>query len=124
MFPLASLPAEAFVYRAIARMKRMHVRHLGVHDYRGRIIGALSARDLLRQRADDAIQLGDDIHAAKTAGQMAAVWGKITLVAKSLVAEEVDARDIAAVISRELCALTRQACVIADHMMETPPPRT
>ena len=54
---------------------------------------------------------------------MAAVWGKITLVAKSLVAEEVDARDIAAVISRELCALTRQACVIAEHMMTTPPPR-
>ncbi|MDJ0778649.1 MAG: DUF294 nucleotidyltransferase-like domain-containing protein [Gammaproteobacteria bacterium] len=123
VFPLASLPAEAFVYRAIARMKRMHVRHLGVHDYRGRIIGALSARDLLRQRADDAIQLGDDIMAAKTAGQMAAVWGKITLVAKSLVAEDVDARDIAAVISRELCALTRQACVIAEHMMPSPPPR-
>ena len=123
VFPLSSLPSDAFVYRAIARMKRMHIRHLGVHDHRGKIVGALSARDLLRQRADDAIHLGDDILAATTAGQMAAVWGKITLVAKSLVAEDVDARDIAAVISRELCALTRQACVIAEHMMATPAPR-
>jgi DNA polymerase-3 subunit epsilon/CBS domain-containing protein len=64
VYPLASLSADAFVYRAIARMKRMHVRHLGVHDSHGEIIGALSARDLLRQRADDAVLLGDDIDAS------------------------------------------------------------
>ena len=122
VYPLASLSADAFVYRAIARMKRMHVRHLGVHDNHGEIIGALSARDLLRQRADDAVLLGDDIDAAENAGQMSAVWGNILLLAKSLVAEEVDVRDVAAVISRELCALTRQACILAEREMQDPPP--
>jgi DNA polymerase-3 subunit epsilon/CBS domain-containing protein len=122
VYPLASLNQDAFVYRAIARMKRLHVRHLGVHDHDGNIIGALSARDLLRQRADDAILLGDDIDAAESAGEMSEVWGKIALVAKSLVAEEVDVRDVAAVISRELCALTRQACILAERDMPTPPP--
>ncbi len=122
VYPLASLNQDAFVYRAIARMKRLHVRHLGVHDNHGNIVGALSARDLLRQRADDAILLGDDIDAAASAGEMSAVWGKIALVAKSLVAEEVDVRDVAAVISRELCALTRQACILAEREMATPPP--
>lgn len=122
VYPLASLPEDAFVYRAIARMKRLHVRHLGVHDHQGTIVGALSARDLLRQRADDAILLGDDIDAARNAAEMSAVWGKIVLVAKSLKAEEVDARDIAAVISRELCALTRQACILAEGDMAAPPP--
>jgi len=122
VFPLDSLPDEAFVYRAIARMKRLHVRHLGVHDRDGCIVGALSARDLLRQRADDAVLLGDDIDAAENTGQMAAVWGKIVMVAKSLAAEEVDARDIAAVVSHELCALTRQACRLAERKMPTPSP--
>ena len=122
VFPLESLSADAFVYRAIARMRRMYIRHLGVHDSHGNIIGALSARDLLRQRADDAVLLGDDIDAAASAGQMAAVWGNIVLLAKSLVAEEVDARDVAAVISRELCALTRQACKLAEMEMPGPPP--
>jgi DNA polymerase-3 subunit epsilon/CBS domain-containing protein len=103
-------------------MRRLHVRHLGVHDSQGNIVGALSARDLLRQRAEDAILLGDDIDAAENVAQMAAVWGKIILVARSLVAEEVDVRDIAAVISRELCALTRQACILAEREIATPPP--
>jgi len=122
IYPLVSLSEDAFVYRAIARMKRMHVRHLGVHNKHGKIVGALSARDLLRQRADDAILLGDHIDTAETTGEMSAVWGKIALVAKSLVAEDVDVRDIAAVISHELCALTRQACILAERSMETPPP--
>ncbi len=122
VFPLESLNEAAFVYRAIARMRRLNIRHLGVHNDHGEIIGALSQRDLLRQRADDAVLLGDDIDAAESAGQMAAVWGNIVLVTKSLVAEEVDARDVAAVISRELCALTRQACKLAETEMSTPPP--
>ena len=121
-YPLISLSANAFVYRAIARMQRMHIRHLGVHDEQGNIIGALSARDLIRQRADDAVLLGDDIDNAHNAAEMAAVWGNILLVAKSLTAEDVDARDIAAVVSRDLCALTRQACILAELDMPSPPP--
>ncbi len=122
VYPLASLSADSFVYRAIARMQRLRVRHLGVHDARGKIVGALSARDLLRQRLSEAILLGDDIDAARNPAEMAAVWGKIALVAKGLVAEGVDAREVAAVVSRELCALTRQACVLAEREMPAPPP--
>ncbi|MEE8365397.1 MAG: DUF294 nucleotidyltransferase-like domain-containing protein [Gammaproteobacteria bacterium] len=116
-YPLHSLSADAFVYRALARMKRKHFRHLGVHDSRGRIVGALSARDLLRQRADEALVLGDDIDQAEGAEAMAVVWGHIAEVAAGLNNEGVDARDIAAVISRELCALTRQACKNAEAEM-------
>ncbi len=116
-YPLHSLSAGAFIYRAIARMRRLHFRHLGVHDAQGRIIGALSARDLLRQRADDAIALGDDIDEAENAEAMAVVWKQIAQVAGGLVNEGMDARDVAAVISRELCALTRQACKLAEADM-------
>jgi DNA polymerase-3 subunit epsilon/CBS domain-containing protein len=116
-YPLHSLSADAFVYRAIARMRRKRFRHLGVHDSNGRIVGALSARDLLRQRADDAISLDDDIDAAEDAETMAEVWGQIAMVASGLMSEDVDARDIAAVISSELCALTRQACKLAEAEM-------
>jgi DNA polymerase-3 subunit epsilon/CBS domain-containing protein len=116
-FPLHSLSAGAFIYRAIARMRRRHFRHLGVHDAQGRIVGALSARDLLRQRADDAIALGDDIDEAENAEAMAEVWKQIAQVARGLINEGVDARDVAAVISRELCALTRHACKLAEADM-------
>ena len=48
----------------------------------------------------------------------ARAWAKLPHVAASLLAEAVSARDVAAVISRELGALTRQAAVIAERRMQ------
>ncbi|GIK82074.1 MAG: CBS domain-containing protein [Pseudorhodoplanes sp.] len=112
--PLAAVPVDAFVYRAIGRMARLHFRHLGVVDDLGRIVGALSARNLLRLRAGEAVSLGDEIDEATDVHQLGVAWAKLPQVAASLLDEEVPARDIAAVISRELGALTRRAAVLAE----------
>ena len=115
--PLAAVPADAFVYRAIGRMNRLKTRHLGVVDEAGSVVGALSARDLLRLRAGEAISLGDEIDDAADAHALAVAWAKLPRVAESLLAEGLSGRDIAEVISRELGALTRQAAVIAERIM-------
>lgn len=116
--PLANVPAEAFVYRAIGRMDRLRVRHLGVVDDKGEVVGALSARDLLRLRARGALVLGDEIDAAPDVPALARAWAKLPAVAEGLLAEGVDACRIAAVISQELGALTRRAGLIAEARME------
>jgi DNA polymerase-3 subunit epsilon/CBS domain-containing protein len=115
--PLACVPADAFIYLAIGRMNRLKVRHLGVTDEDGSILGALSARDLLRLRAEEAVTLGDEIDTAGHASELARAWARLPQVAGALRAEGVPAADTAAVISRELGALTRQAAVIAEQRM-------
>jgi DNA polymerase-3 subunit epsilon/CBS domain-containing protein len=115
--PLATVPADAFVYRAIGRMSRLGIRHLGAIDEAGIVIGALSARDLLRLRAGEAVSLGDEIDQSPNVHALATAWAKLPRVAAALHAEGLSGRDIAAVISRELGALTRQAAVIAENRM-------
>ncbi|QWG19055.1 CBS domain-containing protein [Bradyrhizobium sediminis] len=115
--PLAAVSADAFVYRAIGHMSRLKTRHLGVVDEAGRVVGAMSARDLLRLRAGEAISLGDEIDDAADAHALAIAWAKLPRVAQSLLAEGLSGRDIAEVISRELGALTGQAAVIAERIM-------
>ena len=100
--PLVSVPADAFVYRAIGRMSRLKTRHLGVVDEAGRVVGALSARDLLRLRAGEAISLGDEIDDAEDAHALAVAWAKLPRVAEALLAEGLSGREIAEVISSEL----------------------
>jgi CBS domain-containing protein len=112
--PLAAVPADAFVYVAIGRMSRLGVRHLGAVDEAGHVIGALSARDLLRLRASEAVALEGEIGEALDVHALGTAWAKLPHVAGALSAEAVSARDVAAVISRELGALTRQAAVIAE----------
>ena len=115
--PLATVPADAFVYRAIGRMNRLKIRHLGVTDEAGNLSGALSARDLLRLRAGEAVSLGDEIDEAQDVHALGQAWAKLPQVASALLAEDIAARDIAAIVSRELGALTRQAAVIAENRM-------
>lgn len=124
--PLKTVPAEAFVYRAIGRMEQNHIRHLGVIDEGGAMIGALSARDLLRLRSSDALALGDAIDSAATIPDLAAAWARMPKVARRLIDEGITAREISAVISREIGALTRRAAQDAETLMLTeglgPPP--
>jgi CBS domain-containing protein len=112
--PLVTVPAEALVYRAIGRMRRFHIRHLAVVAETGEVCGALSARDLLRLRADAAIVLGDDIDEAPDVAALACAWAKVPAMAASLLEEDVGARDIAGVIAREIGALTRRAGELAE----------
>ena len=117
--PLVTVPATAFVYRALGRMSRLKLRHLGVENESGTICGVITSRDLLRLRAQEAIILGDELEQADDVSALGAAWARLPQVAEGLLAEEVSASDIAAVISRELGALTGRAGVIAERRMKS-----
>ncbi|MDI1343148.1 MAG: DUF294 nucleotidyltransferase-like domain-containing protein [Pseudolabrys sp.] len=115
--PLVSLPSAAFVYRALGRMSRRGLRHLAVEDENGEVCGMVTSRDLLRLRGQDAAILGDGLDQADDVQALGAAWARLPQAASGLAAEDVSARDIAAVISRELGALTRRAGVLAERRM-------
>jgi DNA polymerase-3 subunit epsilon/CBS domain-containing protein len=115
--PLQTVPADAFLYRAIGRMARLRLRHLGVADAAGGLVGAVTNRDLLRVRAGEAISLGDEIDSAADAAALAVAWAKLPLIAERLLDEAVEPRQIAAVVSREMCAVTRKAAILAERRM-------
>lgn len=124
--PLESVRAETFAYRALGRMARRNVRHLGVVDARGELVGALTSRNLLRQRAQDALILADGLTASETTEQLGVVWAELPVMARNLLSEEVDPRHIAAIVSQELCGLTRRVTQLAVQRMadegKGPPP--
>jgi CBS domain-containing protein len=124
--PLASIAGGAFVYRAIGRMDRLKLRHLAVRDERERLAGVISARDLLRLRAGAAFRLDDAIDAASSAEEMAQAWATLPTAVRLLVAEDLDARLVAGVISEEIRIMTRRAAELAEAAMHKagrgPPP--
>jgi len=116
-YPLSTVPADAYAFLAIARMNRLRIRHLGVTDEAGRVAGALSARDLLRLRAERPLALGDEIAEATELGGLAGAWAKLPDVAAALFAERLSGMDIAALISHQVRALMQRAIVLAEQRM-------
>jgi len=112
--PLVSIRAAAFAYRAIGRMDRLKIRHLAVRDGQDRLVGVVSSRDLLKLRAGAAINLTDAIEVAGSAEALAAAWAQLPSVARSLVAEDIEAPVIAEIVSEELRAVTRRAALLAE----------
>lgn len=115
--PLVSIPEQSFVYKALAVMSHRKVRHLGVNDADGKIIGVLTTGSLMRQRADDALILGDKIEQAETVADLAGIWARVPFVTTSMLREGVNVRDIAAIIAEEICALTARSFSLAEARM-------
>jgi CBS domain-containing protein len=115
--PLVTVAGDSFCYLGVARMNRHVIRHLGVTDTAGFVVGAVSARDMLRLRAEGAIALGDEIQAASDVPGLARAWSQLPRTAAALLADGVSGRQIAAIVSRRLCALSARAAVLAERRM-------
>lgn len=116
---IISLPANAYLYRALARMQRNDIRHLAVTDQSGQIVGTLSTKTFLRQRASQAILLGDEMSEAINPAELAQARTRLPMVARELLANGVDATEIARVLSYELRELVGRAAVLAERAMKS-----
>jgi CBS domain-containing protein len=117
MAPLISIREGAYVYRAIARMRRLKVRHLVVVDDVGDVVGMISARDLLKSRSEPAIALSDAIKESASASGMAIAWAGLAGVVRSLTHEGLDAHTTTRIVSEELRSMTERAAELAVAAM-------
>jgi DNA polymerase-3 subunit epsilon/CBS domain-containing protein len=116
--PLKSIRENAFVYRAIARMQRLKIRHLAVVNDLQELTGMVSARDLLKLRTDAAISLDDAINEATGEADLATAWGTLPAVVNSLITEKLDAHTITRIVSEEIRSMTERAAILAERQMK------
>jgi DNA polymerase-3 subunit epsilon/CBS domain-containing protein len=112
--PLATVPDDALIYRAIGRMANRNIRHLAAVGPDDAITGVVTTRDLLKLRASSAIALGDEIDLAGSVPALAAAWARLPAMARALSADGASARQVSGVIAREVGALTRRAAQLAE----------
>jgi len=111
--PVLTVDQQAFLFVALGRMDRHEVRHLVAVDAEGRATGVLSSRAVLRTRASAALRLGDSIAAAEDAEALKEVHDALPGLARSLLAEQVSAGEVAAVISHVNRDIAQRAAELA-----------
>ncbi|MEM7243440.1 MAG: DUF294 nucleotidyltransferase-like domain-containing protein [Pseudomonadota bacterium] len=117
-FPLPLIAQDEMLYRAIDHFGPDAKRHVGVIDETGALVGAVSAKDLIGQRALDDISFDRDIRTAGSREELGTVWPNLIEVTRALLGENVEPRRVAHFISRELQALTGRACELAEMEMQ------
>lgn len=115
--PVATMGAHELLYRALARMDRLGIRHLCITDDAGAALGMVSQRDLLQHRARGADMLSDALVAADDAPSLAAAYARLPGIASRLVSEGLDGPGVARIVSTELHALMGRVAEIALSRM-------
>jgi signal-transduction protein with cAMP-binding, CBS, and nucleotidyltransferase domain len=117
--PVATMPPDAFLFAAIARMHRLGIRHLGITDpIDGKLVGVLRLATLLRQRAEGALMVQGDIAAAQSVADLKAAQARLPQLAATLRQEGLQAEQVAGVISTTICETTKRAAELALAEME------
>ncbi len=111
--PVASMGPAELLYRALARMDRLGVRHLCVVDDQGIALGMVSQRDLLQHRARGVTVIDDALAVADSVQLLAAAYGQVPQVAAQLSTEGLGGVEVARVVSAELRALSARSVSLA-----------
>lgn len=112
--PVISAAQDTFLYRALGLMARRNLRYLGVTDAAGGLCGIFTLRTLLRDRALATLSIGDEIANADSAAGLAKVQAALSGLAAGLLADGLEARDVATVIASEARAMTARAAELAE----------
>ena len=116
--PVRSIEAGAPLYRALARMASVGVRHLPVIDDDNRPVGILTSRALLKQRASLALTLGDEIALAPDGSALQDIHARLPALVRALRGEDVSATQASAVVAGITRDLTARAGELALSEMK------
>lgn len=121
--PVHAVAPDDFLFTAIARMDRVGVRHLAVVEPgSGRLVGVVSARVLLKQRAQRALVLGDQIAVTERPEDMAALHRRLPDLASGLLRDGMNAVAVAGLLSAVLREISGRAAELAEAAMPRPAP--
>ena len=116
--PVITICDDAYIFMAIGRMERRDLRHLVVVNAAGRAVGMLTSRSLLKIRAANILSINDELGDAHNASDLGHVRKQLPMLAEKLLAENVSALDVSAVISAVYCDMTRRAWEMSVRHME------
>jgi DNA polymerase-3 subunit epsilon/CBS domain-containing protein len=115
--PVATIPADAFLYRAVAKMRALGIRRLLAVDAAGRACGLLQQMDLLADPGTEAVAIGENLAAAATPRGVGEVRKRLPGLIRRLIEDGVDPHETTAVVDLEMREVLARAARFAEQRM-------
>lgn len=111
---------HAPAFEALMLMARLNVHHLPVLD-RDRLVGVVSASDLIRHESANAVYLVAEVRKASTLGALVELSRKLPELHIRLAASDATARHVGEAVSAVTDAITVRLIELAEINLGTPP---
>jgi CBS domain-containing protein len=121
--PVTAVSGGTPVYESLLRMQETHLRHLGVADETGRLLGTLSDRDLMPFQQYGALVLTGEISRAALVEDVVRCCKRTPATVKALVDSGAHPRNVARLISEVCDAATERFVNLAIEELGPPPTR-
>lgn len=115
--PVATIRSDAFLYRAVAKMRALGVRRLLAVDAAGRSVGLLQQKDLLGDPGTDAVAIGENLAAAATPRGVGEVRRRLPGLVRRLLEDGVDPHETTAIVDLEMREVLARAARFAEQRM-------
>ncbi len=115
--PVHSVTADDYLYRAVARMRRLNLRHMPVVDGGGRPVGMVNLIDAIGVAADQMLRQLDHLTRDSTIDGMAEVKHAQVEVASDLLADNLPAPEIQSLITDVNHDIHRQVLQAAERSL-------
>jgi CBS domain-containing protein len=115
--PVVSVSPEAFVHEAVLEMTRHRIHHLLVVEA-GRLLGVLSADDLLAFQTVTPLQVAQAIEACASVEELARQVPRLTDVTRALFEEGLSGYELGRLISELNDALIRRVLALVERDLE------
>ncbi len=121
--PLHTISARAFVFEALLEMMRKNVKHLAVTDMRGRVIDAITNRDLVTAQSRSPLFLIREIGDAPSIAEIINIHSQLPWQIRSLINSGAKSRNVTRMITTISDAILKKLIGFAlDELGEPPVP--
>ncbi|MGF1560637.1 MAG: DUF294 nucleotidyltransferase-like domain-containing protein [Geminicoccaceae bacterium] len=114
------LDPDSVGFDALLTMAEHGIEHLPIEE-RGRVVGLITANDLIRRSAASGVFLLGEIRKCRAVGELTAAANKLPDLLQQLVAANLAAHKIGQTIANVTDALTRRLIALAERRLGPPP---
>jgi CBS domain-containing protein len=121
--PLVAVPSQALIFETMMEMMQKNIKHLAVKDSKGKVVGIITNRDLLKAQGQSPFFIVREIAQARFVNQIVQVHHQVPQLIQALINTGAKAQNVTRFLTTVSDAILQKLIGFAIDEMGPPPAR-
>jgi len=121
--PLVSVPSQALIFESMMEMMQKNIKHLAIRDSKGKVVGVITNRDLLKAQGQSPFFIVREIAQARFVNQIVQVHRQVPQLIQALINTGAKAQNVTRFLTTVSDSILKKLIGFAINEMGPPPAR-